>query len=259
MTPAGRVADNARELPTAVLVHGGFHGGWCWSRVADGLRARGWRVYAPSLTGLADRAHLASAEIGAETHVQDIVGLIECEELRDVVLCGHSAGAHTATGVADAVPSRIRHFLSVDGLQPAPGESVNDVLGEEHGLPDVFRTLAREHDGVMIPPSVFSAADFGVTEPADAAWVMRRMTPHPLRCFEEPVAVGAGFDSLTSRTFVRCERFPGPYAIRLIDALEQDPGWVTHRWDVGHDAMISAPERLIELLAGLGGEASGAR
>jgi hypothetical protein len=160
--------------------------------------------------------------------------LIECEELRDVVLCGHSAGAHTATGVADALPDRISHFVSVDGLQPAPGELVNAVLGEEHGVPDLFRKLAREHDGVMIPPAVFSAADFGVTDSADAAWVMRRMTPHPLRCFEEPVAVGAGFDSVASKTFVRCEQFPGPYAIRLIDALEQDPDWVTHRWDVGH-------------------------
>jgi pimeloyl-ACP methyl ester carboxylesterase len=243
---------SSASRPTAVLVHGGFHGGWCWSRVSEGLQALGWQVFAPSLTGLSDRAHLAGPDVGATTHVQDVAGLIESEELSEVVLCGHSAGAHTATGVAEAVPDRIHHFVSVDGLQPAPGESVNAVLGEEHGAPDLFRRLAHEYDGgILVPPTAFSAGDFGVVNAADAEWVTRRMTPHPLRCFEEPVAVGAGLASLAHRTYVRCEQFPGPYAVRLIDALERDRAWTTHRWDVGHDVMVTEPQRLVALLASM--------
>lgn len=105
-------------MPTAILVHGGFHGGWCWQKVSNLLVKDGWAVYAPSLTGLGDRAHLLAPSIGPETHVQDIVGIIENEELNGVVLCGHSAGGTVVTVVADRLPERIGHLVYLDAVVP---------------------------------------------------------------------------------------------------------------------------------------------
>ncbi|CAB4867857.1 unannotated protein [freshwater metagenome] len=237
-------------MPNAVLVHGGFHGGWCWSRVSRPLLADGWTVHAPSLTGVADRLHLAGPDVGAMTHVNDIVSLIECEELDRVVLVGHSAGAHTAAGVAEAIPERIAAFIALDGLVPQAGESVNDVLGESQGVPDLFRQLAAEHDGVNIPPSAFTAEAFGVTDAQDAAWVERRMTSHPLRAFEEPVPVGEGFASIGHRLFIRCERFEAAYGQVMVDRFSADPGWEVAHWDTGHDAMITDAGRTVEAIVG---------
>jgi pimeloyl-ACP methyl ester carboxylesterase len=186
--------------------------------------------------------------VGAMTHVQDIASLIEFEELDDVILCAHSAGAHPVMGVAEQMPERIRHLIFLDGCVPQSGESVNDVLGDDSGVPQLFRELAAKHDGISIPPTVFTAADFGVTEPEDAAWVSRRLTPHPLRCFEEPVVYGDGVASVARKTFVRSEQFPGPYGARLIDRFEQDPAWETQRWDVGHNSMVIVPEDVVSLL-----------
>ena len=239
-------------MPTAVLVHGGFHGGWCWAKVAPALRAQGWDVYTPSLTGVADRVHLATPEVGAMTHVQDITNLIEFEGLEDVILCGHSAGGHTITGVAEAMPERIGHLVYLDATVPESGQSVNDVLGDDSGVPQIFRELAAKHDGVSIPASLFSAADFGVTDPQDAAWVEKRMTSHPLRCFEEPIVFGDRFASVARKTYVRSERFPAPYGARMIDRFEQDPAWTAIRWDVGHSTMIIVPEDVVSLLLDTG-------
>lgn len=233
-----------------VLIHGGFHGGWSWARVARPLAARGWNVFAPSLTGLADRAHLAAPEVGAATHVADVVGLIEAEELADVILCGHSAGAHVAAAVAEAIPDRIAHQVALDGLVPEDGESVNDVLREVQGVPQLFRQLTAEGDGVSIPPSAFSPEDFGVVDPADAAWLARRLSPHPLRCFEEGVAIGAGFASVPG-TYVRSERFEAEYGGRMVERFDADPGWEVLRWDVGHDSMILVPDEVIGVLEGI--------
>jgi pimeloyl-ACP methyl ester carboxylesterase len=124
-------------VPAAVLVHGAFHGGWCWRKVSALLTARGWTVFAPSLTGLGERAHLATSDIGLETHVQDVLSLFEADELSDVVLCGLSAGGAVVTAVADRVPERISHLIYLDAVIPHSGESVFDVVGEaeaEHQL-----------------------------------------------------------------------------------------------------------------------------
>ncbi len=103
----------------AVLVHGAYHGGWCWTRVAEPLRREGWIVHTPSLTGAGDRAHLMSPDVSLSSRVQDIVAVIEAEELDDVVLCGHSAGGMVVTGVAERIPERIAHLVYLDAVIPA--------------------------------------------------------------------------------------------------------------------------------------------
>jgi pimeloyl-ACP methyl ester carboxylesterase len=236
------------KMRNAVLVHGGFHGGWCWAKVRTPLARDGWNVFAPSLTGCADRGHLASPETGARTHVEDIVNLIEAEELRDVVLCGHSAGGPVVSGVAEAVPERIAHLIYLDAVVPDSGQSVADVLGEAEGVPRLFRELTEQGDGVSIAPESHDPAAFGITDPADAAWLQRRLSPHPLRCFEEPIELGAAYESVPRRTFVRCG-FQAAFAEPQTARLEADPAWTVLRWEVGHDAMILAPGDVVELIA----------
>lgn len=99
---------------TFVLVHGAWHGGWCWRRVADLLRTRGHRVFAPSLTGVGDRAHLFSKAISLQTHVEDILSVVETEELNDFVLVGHSYGGFVISGVADTLRERVSRYVYLD-------------------------------------------------------------------------------------------------------------------------------------------------
>src|SRR5438128_128006 len=103
-------------MATFVLVHGAWHGGWCWKRVTPLLRAAGHEVYATTLTGLGERVHLASPNVGLALHVQDVVGVLEYEDLRDVILVGHSYGGIVISGVADRVPERLRHLVYLDAL-----------------------------------------------------------------------------------------------------------------------------------------------
>jgi pimeloyl-ACP methyl ester carboxylesterase len=233
----------------AVLVHGGFHGGWCWRPVAEPLRRLGWTVHAPSLTGCGDRAHLLSPEVTLDDRIQDIVGLIEAEELSDVILCAHSAGGMVTTGVAERIPDRIAHLVYLDATVPTPGESMLDVLGNADGVADAMRKLAADSgDGWRMPSALFTAEAFGVTDPADRDWVTRRLTADSLRVAEEPLHCGPGLARVPRKTYVRAERFAVSFHDRVHDRLADDPAWRTLSWDIGHNMMIIDPERVVGLL-----------
>src|ERR1700690_637004 len=116
---------------TFVLVHGAWHGGWCWSRVADRLRAAGHQVFTPTQTGLGERKHLLSKDITLDTFTKDITNVIEAEELSNVVLVGHSFGGLAISGVADAIPERIRHLVYLDSLIVEGGKSPLDAFTPE--------------------------------------------------------------------------------------------------------------------------------
>lgn len=233
--------------PAVVFVHGGFHGGWCWCRVAEPLRALGWRVYTPTLTGLADRAHLLTPKVGLETHVQDILGLIEAEELDDIVLCGHSAAGAVITVVADRIPGRIGGLLYLDASLPAAGQSMLDFMGDEQGVPALFRAQAAARgDGWRVPAGLpFDAAGFGIDDPADAAWMNSRMTAHPLAAFTDPLELTGAWESVARRTYIRCERFQIAHGEPLIARLERDLRWRTERWDCAHSPHMTEPRRVV--------------
>lgn len=234
--------------PIAVFVHGGFHGGWCWQRVAEPLRAAGWRVYTPSLTGLADRAHLLTPTVTLETHVQDILGLIEAEELDDVVLVGHSAAGAVITVVADRIPTRIAGLLYLDASLPADGQSMLDFMGDSQGIPALFRAQAQtQGEGWRVPAGLpFDAAGFGVDDANDAAWVNRRLTAHPLAAFTEPVRLSGAGEFVKRRVYIRCEGFQIAHGEPLIARLEKNPRWHAERWDCGHSPQVTAPSRVVE-------------
>ncbi|HSF95246.1 MAG TPA: alpha/beta fold hydrolase, partial [Thermohalobaculum sp.] len=171
----------ATKRQTFVLVHGAWHGGWCWERVAPLLTARGHRVTTPTQTGLGERSHLLGPEVDIGVFVADIVNHILWEDLDEAVLVGHSFAGNSISGVAEQIPGRIARLVFLDALVPESGRSPFDHLPAE-----VVATRIRQADetsgGLSIPPP--PAAAFGVTDPADAVWLEARLTPHPLRSFQ---------------------------------------------------------------------------
>ena len=164
---------------TFVLVHGAWHGGWCYARVAALLRARGHRVFTPTLTGQGERAHLLSGSINLSTHIEDVLGVFRCERLTDVVLAGHSYGGMVITGVADRIPERIKALAYLDAFIPATGNRCSTSIFRP--IRSGFSTGGRDR-GLTVPAP--SAAYFGVNA-ADAATVDALATPHPIGCFTE--------------------------------------------------------------------------
>jgi pimeloyl-ACP methyl ester carboxylesterase len=221
-----------------VLVHGACHGGWCWTRVTRLLRTAGHDVFTPTLTGFGERAHLLTAAVGPETLVQDVAAVIECEELFDVVLVGHSFGALVALAVAERMPERLRRIVLVDGVVVEPGSPGFDALPPEAVQ---ARTAAAEASsgGLAYPPS--PAAAFGLADPDDIAWVDRRLTPMPMRVYTEPFPLHAPLGAGLPITYICCT--DPPYAaIHSSHTIVRREGWEWRDLATGHDAMISAPE-----------------
>ncbi|MGH3319152.1 MAG: alpha/beta fold hydrolase [Streptosporangiaceae bacterium] len=230
---------------TFVLVHGGFHGGWCWRRVADRMRAAGHRVFTPTLTGLGERAHLLDERVGVETFVADVVGVLEAEELTDVVLVGHSHGGMSITGAADRVPDRIRRLVYLDALIVEDGHTGFDEIPP--GVVAERIDQAKEFSGgVAMPP--FSPDAFAVTDPADSAWLRRRLTPHPVRSYRDTVALRHPVGNGLPCTYIACTHpfYPPLESSRRWARARSD--WEWREIGTGHDAMIIAPEMLTQTL-----------
>ena len=233
---------------TFVLVHGAWHGGWCWSRVADRLRAGGHRVFTPTQTGLGDRKHLMSKEITLETFTQDITGLIEAEELTGITLVGHSFGGLAISGVADRMPDRVRALVYLDSIIVEGGKSPFDGLP-----PDIVATrrkAAEESSGGLSLP-VPSPSVFGISDQRDNDWVARRMTPHPLSTFTSPLPIKGPVGNNLPRTYIHCTTpayAPLEGSRRWVKAQS---GWRWMEIATGHDAMVSAPDELARMLVGV--------
>ncbi|MBM3506057.1 MAG: alpha/beta hydrolase [Alphaproteobacteria bacterium] len=227
-------------MTTFVLVHGAWHGGWCWARVRRGLRRRGHRCVVPTLTGLGDRSHLLSRSTGLEVHIRDVVGTIEAEELEDVVLVGHSYAGQLVPAVVDRLPGRIRHAVTLDGSVPYDGESVLDVVSGS--LRD--RWAASVEDGWLLPPA--PAHFLGIKEARDVAWVTRRLTPHPWKAMNDRLRLEGKAFSRVPKTFVLCN--DPPKAENLALKRVREDRWNLVELPTGHDAMVTAPDALAEVL-----------
>ena len=227
---------------TFVLVHGAFHGGWCFSRVAGLLRDAGHSVFTPTLSGLGERSHQFSPEINASTHVCDIRNVLEFEDLSDVVLAGHSYGGQVITGVADAVPERIRSLVYLDAFVGEDGKSTLDM--DSPAAVTAHTEAARSHGGHTIPP--IPAAVFGVN-PADQAWVDRLCTPQPFATFAERLALSGRHAGIANRSYVLATGWDGPFR-PTYDRVRAQGGWTTGELDCGHDMMVDRPRDTAELL-----------
>lgn len=230
---------------TFVLVHGAFHGGWCWRDVANILRAQGHRVFTPTQTGLGERKHLMSRDITLDTFTDDIANLIEAEELDDVVLVGHSFGANATSGVAERMPARIRHLVYLDSLIIEGGGSPFDALPADV-VAARRKGAADSSDGLSIP--VPSPDVFGVFDPAQTAWVNRHLTPQPLSVYESKLNIRGAVGNGLPRTYVVCTDpiYTPLESTRQWVRAQQGWGWV--ELATGHDAMVSAPAETARIL-----------
>ena len=237
---AGRA--RAADQRSYVLVHGAWHGGWCWRRVSDRLVAEGHRVFCPTLTGLGERVHLLDKSVNISTHIQDVANLIAYENLSDVVLVGHSYGGYVINGVAERLADKIGAIVFLDAFLPQNGET----LIEKATSATTRRVIntAIERDDMVINPPPSSA--FGVEE-GDRPWVDSKLTPQPVSTFKEPAVYTGARDRIARKFYWRAKAQPSPtYDANLARATAD--GWATHEFTCGHDVMLIQPQQLTELL-----------
>jgi pimeloyl-ACP methyl ester carboxylesterase len=230
-------------MTTFVLVHGAWHGGWCWRFVAPILRRAGHEVFTPTLTGLGERAHLARSGIDLELHVQDVVALLEMEDLRDVVLLGHSYGGMVVTGAADRRASRIGRLVYLDAFVPENGRCALEYVVPERAA--AFRKEGEAEGSVTPPPP----AVWGLVRPEHIAFVRPRETRQPFQTFTQPIRL-ANEDALTRlpKTFIYCSSPATGSFDQFAAKYRNDPAWRFFELKTGHDAMILVPEELAAIL-----------
>jgi pimeloyl-ACP methyl ester carboxylesterase len=238
-------------VATYVLVHGGGHGGWCYQRVARILRAEGHEVYAPTLTGLGERAHLLDERVDLHRHVEDVVALLQYEDLRDVILVGHSYGGMVITGIADRAADRVGRLVYLDAANPVNGQSLVDVSGP---IIEAVRPMGRVVDGIelVLLPGPDAGLLYGVTDPVDLAWMAERLTGHPWKCFEQRLELTneAALWAIPQYHIVCTSTLATRDAALMDRARAQGRLWDI---DTGHDLMITEPERTADALLQVAG------
>jgi pimeloyl-ACP methyl ester carboxylesterase len=242
-----------------VLVHGAWHGGWCWQRVLPALINAGHTVHAITLTGVGDRSHQLSPTINLDTHIADVLALIATEELSSPILVGHSYGGMVITGVADRLMAaheaqssnttgpKVAKLVYVDAILPLPGESWSSTQNPDMVKARTESALAHPLRGIAVPP----ASGFGL-HGADADWVNRRQRPQPLGTYLQPLHFEVSRLAKLPRYFYDCvaPASPGiaPSRLRVRDPSFWGGGWHLTEMKTGHDAMVSAPAELVKLL-----------
>jgi pimeloyl-ACP methyl ester carboxylesterase len=226
---------------TFLVCHGAWSAGWAWKKMHPLMAARGHRLVTPSYTGLGERAHLANPSIDLEMHIGDILNVIKYEDLRDIVLVGHSYGGMVATGVADRARDRVTQLIYIDAFVPDDGQSLLD-LNEPARLR--MQELAKSGDGWRVPPNP-TPSD---TPRADVAWLTERRVDMPIKCFLAPLKLHGGGLTLP-RSYVYAKRITpadtfGPFARRA----KSEAGWRYYEIDASHAPNVTAPQALMALL-----------
>jgi pimeloyl-ACP methyl ester carboxylesterase len=232
-----------------VLVHGAWHGAWCWRDVIPMLCDAGHRVHAMTLTGVGERAHLMSPAITLETHIADVANAIEAEEMQSVVLVVHSYAGLIGTAVADRMPGRLSHLAYIDAVVPLPGESWSST--HEPATREARIAAAEVSKDYSFPtpdPSVYGLSG------EKHAWVKRRQTPHPGHPYTAPLDFDASRVAGVPRTFVDCTS-PRLLTVDASRKRVRDPRFWGAPWRIvematGHDPMVSAPAELAKVLLG---------
>jgi pimeloyl-ACP methyl ester carboxylesterase len=229
-----------------VLVHGAWGGAWIWRRVLALLRAAGQDVHAITLTGNGDRAHLRHRGIKLADHVADVLAAVQAEELRQIVLVGHSYGGMVITGAADRLlqrdPQAVGALVYVDAIVPLPGEG----WGEQHsGEVIAARTAAAHANDHALPPP--DPADFGIAG-ADREWLLRRQVPHPFGPYRDPLDFDAVRWAALPRTFIDCTQPAYPTIAAMRERVRRMPGFRVVEMATGHCPMVTEPAALVRLL-----------
>jgi len=257
--PAIRVSFQPQRMKSTiyVLVHPAWHGAWFWKKVVPHLRKHGSLVVTPTLTGLGERSHLARPEIGLATHVADVVNVLQYEDLRDVILVGHSSSGAVITGAADRAPERIAHVVYLDAFVPEDGQAVFDLI-----TPDRRQALEglvkSEGKGWLLPRfapppwETIVPEMWGVSDNDDVRWLLERLGPTPVGHFRDPVhRTNAAAEGL-QRTYIRCRQFPNPRFDQHADMARRTPLWGCRELTAGHHAAVTMPDNVADLLLELG-------
>ena len=226
---------------TFLVCHGAWSGGWAWKKMHPLMRAAGHRLVTPTYTGLGERAHLTSPAVDLETHILDVLNVIQYDDLRDIVLIGHSYGGMVATGVADRARQRIAQLIYLDAFVPRDGQSLFDLNEADV---DTMRAAAKAGEGWRVPPSP-PPPDASA---ADLDWLTPRRVNMPIKCFEARLKLQHGEPSLP-RSYIYATRITpadtfGQFAARA----RSEPGWRYFEIDASHTPNVSAPEALMAQL-----------
>jgi pimeloyl-ACP methyl ester carboxylesterase len=217
------------------------------------LRAAGHDVFTPTLTGLGERSHLLTPNVGLETHCQDIIGVLRCEELTDVILVGHSYAGIVISMVADRCPEVLGRLVYLDAQIPADGESWADRQPEvaPERITSAIKFSSEKHLPTVViqfTPPVDTAGFLGVREPVDVAWVSRRIGDHPLSTYIEPARLANPIGNGVPKTYIACTGKTLPIFDKSKAQASTQPGWDYRTLDGGHDCMVSEPDAVIEQL-----------
>jgi pimeloyl-ACP methyl ester carboxylesterase len=237
--PRTTLVAGRRSRGPVVLVHGAWHGGWCWRRVVDRLNIRGRYVTAPTLSGVGERSHLAADGITLSTQIADIVHDITWKDLDEVVLVGHSFGGMVITGVAEQLHDRIAAIVYLDAFIPADGQS----------LATMRAPGARPFAAPLVAPP--PASYFNVNA-RDRAWVDSKLTPHPTACFTDPLHVTEAYRAIPHKVYLRSTQFAQPAFDAAYTRWQADREWKTYKLDSGHDVMIDRPDAIASIVDSLG-------
>jgi pimeloyl-ACP methyl ester carboxylesterase len=226
--------------PVYVIVHGAWGGSWAFKKVDSLLTEKGCIVYRPSLTGQGERVHLATTAVGLNTHITDVVNMILYEDLRDVILIGHSYGGMVVTGVADSVPGRIRKLIYLDAFVPENGESLLSIQGSRGD-----RLKQMTVDGFVIPPWVPA----GKLPPKDV--------PHPFKTLTDTLLLKNNLRQKISTAYILTvakgtDAKNDDFALQAERARKK--GWPVLQLEADHNPQWSAPEALVEILKKTGSE-----
>ncbi len=232
-----------------VIAHGAWSAGWAWKKMRSRLRERGHELFTPTYTGIGERSHLASAVIDLETHIEDIVRVLDFEGLRDVILVGHSYGGMVATGVADRCAPSIAKLVYLDAFVPRNGQSLFDLQAEESRV-RMLTGVRESGDGWRVPANPMPPD----TSPEALAWAMPRRIMQPLKTFTQPVRLTGAVDQLP-RTYIYCRKNgPGDVFRQFADRAKGEPGWQYHELDASHNPHITMPDTLAELFDEIAGK-----
>jgi len=232
-----------------VLVHGAWHGGWCWQRVTPLLTGAGHRVFTPTLTGLGDRAHLARPDIDVELHARDLQALFEMEDLRDVVLVGHSYAGMPMSLLAERLPERLAGLVYFDAFVPESGKRVIDYIQPPERREALLKSGRETGFAAPVPLQAL-----GVVDAADLEWAQPRIVPQPFASFERPIQLKSPAGNGLPRIFIACTKPASGSFGQFAATVRNAPGWRLHELESGHDAMIIDPPRVAELLLAIARE-----
>jgi pimeloyl-ACP methyl ester carboxylesterase len=227
---------------TFVLVHGAFCGSWIWRRVADQLEQKGHKVFVPALTGLGERSHLLRKDVDLDTHIADVVNLIKWESLENVCLVAWSYAGFVGSGALESVGNRVSSIVWLDAFLPASGHRVLDFTA----FGNVVQTAIDKGEAGFGPPP--KLPEIFVAE-RDRAFAEPKLTPQPIGTFLQPIKLSGALERVAKKTCIRLPKFPQPAFDKALADCKSDKSWATFELpEVGHMAMLDAPDRVSELI-----------